>query len=153
MAKTTWTNYRKDKTKLLEQGVWSCLTCMETKPVSEFYQNPTKSWPSSHCRPCFNKKQREAGKPAQLRYLYNISPGEYADMLIDQGYRCGICKRHYEEFDKMLSVDHDHKCCAGKRSCGKCVRGLLCGSCNNLLGKIQDDVERLRSAISYLDKE
>lgn len=29
-------------------------------------------------------------------------------------------------------VDHDHACCAGSRSCGKCVRGIVCVSCNTL---------------------
>jgi hypothetical protein len=28
-------------------------------------------------------------------------------------------------------VDHDHACCQKKnRSCGKCIRGLLCHTCN-----------------------
>lgn len=27
-------------------------------------------------------------------------------------------------------VDHDHKCCSGDKSCGKCVRGILCPGCN-----------------------
>lgn len=27
-------------------------------------------------------------------------------------------------------IDHDHTCCSGKRSCGKCLRGFLHESCN-----------------------
>ena len=38
-------------------------------------------------------------------------------------------------------MDHYHKCCPGKTSCGKCVRGLLCGNCNTILGRQRDDAE------------
>ena len=32
------------------------------------------------------------------------------------------------------------------------VRGILCFSCNNLLGDVQDDPARLREAAAYLDR-
>lgn len=47
-------------------------------------------------------------------------------------------------------VDHDHTCCPGKRSCGRCVRGLLCNRCNRALGQFGDDIETLRRAVAYL---
>src|SRR4029077_2130187 len=34
----------------------------------------------------------------------------------------------------LLAVDHDHNCCPGAHSCGKCIRGILCGTCNSALG-------------------
>ncbi len=49
-------------------------------------------------------------------------------------------------------VDHDHACCPGKRSCGKCVRGLLCRQCNIGLGAAKDSVETLRTWIEYLER-
>lgn len=55
---------------------------------------------------------------------------------------CGAANR--------LSVDHNHQCCPGSNSCGKCVRGLLCSSCNSTLGHANDDPSRLQSLISYL---
>lgn len=46
-------------------------------------------------------------------------------------------------------MDHDHACCADKnKSCGKCVRGLLCHNCNIALGHIE---RRLQLARSYLN--
>jgi hypothetical protein len=48
-------------------------------------------------------------------------------------------------------IDHDHKCCPGRKSCGKCVRELICGSCNHMLGQGKDDPEILRSGADYLE--
>jgi hypothetical protein len=52
---------------------------------------------------------------------------------------------------RRLYVDHDHGHCPGKRSCGNCIRGLLCPSCNFALGNVSDDAERLRGLADYLE--
>ena len=36
-----------------------------------------------------------------------------------------------------LHIDHDHFCCPGRKSCGKCVRGALCKTHNVALGFIE----------------
>lgn len=48
---------------------------------------------------------------------------------------CQLCGKVREE-DKGLVVDHDHNCCHGNKSCGKCVRGFICQGCNQMLGKM-----------------
>jgi hypothetical protein len=49
-------------------------------------------------------------------------------------------------------MDHDHRHCAGRVGCPKCVRGLICHECNNVLRLAHDDPERLRMAMAYLDR-
>jgi hypothetical protein len=51
---------------------------------------------------------------------------------------------------KFLHVDHDHACCPGPKSCGKCVRFLLCDKCNVGLGSFSDDPLRMAKAIIAL---
>lgn len=51
----------------------------------------------------------------------------------------------------MLVVDHDHDCCPGTFSaCGRCVRGLICVTCNVALGLLREDPHVVRSAADYL---
>ena len=68
---------------------------------------------------------------------------------------CKVSRRSPEEINsriKRLVIDHDHACCPGTRSCGKCVRGLLCNWCNRLLGMAFDNPAILAGAIQYLDE-
>jgi hypothetical protein len=52
----------------------------------------------------------------------------------------------------VLQIDHDHACCPGAKSCGKCVRGVLCPRCNRALGMLDDDPIRIEKAAEYLRK-
>lgn len=83
---------------------------------------------------------------------YNITGDEYARLLERQGRCCAICKRHQSEFAKWFCVDHDHRCCPRDKSCGKCIRGLLCLDCNIGIGKLLDNVAVLQAAIDYLQQ-
>lgn len=62
--------------------------------------------------------------------------------LIESCMICGSTDR--------LCIDHDHDCCPGPRSCGRCVRGVLCAACNKMLGFAKDDPHTLLSAVRYL---
>lgn len=66
-----------------------------------------------------------------------------------QGGVCALCRRATGR-TKRLAVDHDHTCCAGKESCGRCVRGLLCGPCNDVLAVARDSADYFLGAIAYL---
>ena len=65
---------------------------------------------------------------------YGITVEDYDRMLADQGGGCALCEKTPKENGRALAIDHDHACCPEElRSCGKCVRGLLCSSCNHAL--------------------
>jgi hypothetical protein len=74
-------------------------------------------------------------------------------MLVAQDMKCCLC-------DSLLLdgyvVDHDHTCCPTReRTCGQCIRGLLCGACNTHLGYIErlpNFEEWLVTARKYLDR-
>lgn len=71
---------------------------------------------------------------------YRMTITGYRRMLIEQEGVCAICGGcNYRNGEPWpLSVDHDHVCCRDrKRTCGRCVRGLLCASCNGWLGELE----------------
>lgn len=81
---------------------------------------------------------------------YNLTPVQYDEMLASQHGVCAIC---HIPSALTLCVDHDHECCPErKRSCGKCVRELICSSCNNGLGRFKDSVRILTNAVAYVTK-
>ncbi len=61
--------------------------------------------------------------------------------LAAQNNRCRICKRDLRETKPC--GDHDHKTMQ--------PRGILCNSCNSVLGFAKDNPEILREAAYYLD--
>lgn len=74
---------------------------------------------------------------------YKINFDDLNNLLVAQDYRCFICKISQKELGKYLSIDHCH-------TTGK-VRGLLCNSCNNGLGRFKDNITYLKNAIKYLE--
>lgn len=62
---------------------------------------------------------------------------------------CAVCLTPETE-NRHLSIDHDHKCCHGKYSCGKCIRGLLCSKCNQGIGCFKESTYLLTKAFTYL---
>lgn len=91
---------------------------------------------------------------AHLRRTYGLTQERYEELLAHQAGGCGVC-RTTEPGGRgnNFHVDHDHACCPGKKSCGLCIRGLLCAKCNNGLGAYNDDPALLAAAIRYLDAQ
>lgn len=103
---------------------------------------------ATHKREARNKVS-EARWAAHILATYTLTVEEYWALYEAQGGRCALCVRASGQ-TRRLSVDHDHGCCPGKTSCGKCVRGLLCRPCNTLLGRARDAIEFFQRCIDYL---
>lgn len=92
----------------------------------------------------YHKLHPETNRTYKLKRNYDLTPEEYEQMFIAQGGRCAICGRHQDDLDHPLAVDHDHL--TGK------VRGLICYSCNHVLGRVGDSIRILQAAIAYLER-
>lgn len=162
----------------MENATKKCPRCDAVKSVTEFGRNRARSdglsWACKKCTRArdlawraANPDQREKNRQRladlyandQRRYLdyryrnkWGISLKEFEEILIAQGGGCAICGERVNPDGGRLAVDHDHDCCPGKRSCGKCVRGVLCGPCNKGLGLLRDSPELLTKAIDYLTR-
>jgi Recombination endonuclease VII len=73
----------------------------------------------------------------------------YFALLDSQGGVCAVCLG-LNSHGARLSIDHDHSCCPGVKSCGKCVRGLLCMRCNRATGLLRDSAKNAQRLAAYL---
>lgn len=139
---------------------WPCTRCGLWKARDEFGvvfrsgKHPRRTAQCVEClrlRPSQFQRTDRLGNPSlSLKARYGITLELYNEILERQGGRCAICRQLPSHQLRNFDVDHDHKCCPGKKSCGRCVRGLLCRACNVGLGHFRDDFALLARAIEYL---
>ena len=132
-----------------------CTKCHRDLPETSFYkQRSKKSGYKSHCKECVREQRREYYSTPQ-GYKYSIEKSwrdkgveftveEYDNLLQEQELGCAICGAQSNKNGTRLCLDHCH-------TTGK-IRGLLCHYCNTSLGKFNDDIELLQSAIEYLKR-
>lgn len=89
----------------------------------------TLAW-ESFCPPC-----RDMSLIRRANITNHHVPGVLVTRWLMQGrgLRCDLCERILTPASKP-SIDHDHKCCRGGYSCGRCIRGLICVACNITVG-------------------
>jgi len=142
-----------------------CSTCNELKQLKAFFKrNDSLDGYEGNCKECRMEKKRanpnfkETTRKAAIKHEkkrkgtrwgyslyrnYGITEDDYWEMYEAQEGCCAICRRptqgdHYNR----LVVDHNHDT--------KEVRGLLCNSCNVVLGHSGDNAEVLERAAQYL---
>lgn len=132
-----------------------CKKCSTLLPLTSFYnESRNKDLKFGKCKSCCAEDRLESyyrlsradtnyNKKVSIKKRYKLSWDDY-QTLIKTGCPCGSFSR--------LHIDHDHSCCPGEFTCGKCVRGVLCQGCNKALGFVGDSVERLNILIKYLEK-
>ena len=85
-----------------------------------------------------------------IKYNYNMEISEYETRAANGCELCG------DKPERSLHVDHDHKCCDGPISCGKCVRGIVCNKCNKAIdkyetGKMRADYPHMERVKQYVE--
>jgi len=147
-----------------------CKDCGVYKPLGEFGKKKENRHGYRYdCKDCvanYQKTYRQANKdllaekrkarytPEQIRayeiyFKYGVTLEWYSAQADKQNGVCAICNKPPTE-GTNFAIDHDHSCCPGKRTCGNCVRALLCNRCNPGLGYFQDNKDLLLAAVEYL---
>jgi hypothetical protein len=120
--------------------------CSRCKNI--FKINEVSRW--SHPYRC-NDCQSWVKRDTYLKRNYGINTKKYEEMLEQSNGGCYICGKTKEQNkERYLSVDHDHSCCKERQSCGKCVRGILCDTCNRAVGLLQDNPENAMAVAMYI---
>ncbi|AXC33618.1 endonuclease VII [Mycobacterium phage Michley] len=96
---------------------------------------------SSHHRAVLQSRRMSA-REQRLIDTYDVDLDEYEAIKEAQGGKCAICQRATGAY-KALAVDHDHR--TGYD------RGLLCSTCNKMLGHARDEIAFFERAIDYLE--
>jgi len=128
--------WRPSRRRFTDKEKW-CGACERWLPLDDFGLNrSTISGRADSCKVCFRNSQTARDN---LR-KYNLSPEKRVALEEKQGGKCAICLRV-----KKLCVDHNHVT--------GFVRGLLCVSCNVMLGRLNEDFTAFERAIRYLKAE
>jgi hypothetical protein len=154
------------KSALQSVRVKPCRDCKEIKPLDQFAKKKAcKNGRDNECKVCAAKRMKawnhanpgksktyinkSKRKDTVLKWTFGISLHQYNEILIKQDSKCAVCTKPRSAFTIDFAVDHDHSCCPGNKSCGKCVRGLLCRHCNTAYGLLNEDTKIIENLLKY----
>jgi|SRR5579872_548691 len=108
-----------------------------------YHREYNRLHPEKHRLASLKYEQVHKDKVVNRKLLskYGITLQEKTEMFKSQNGQCKICSLPFETL-YTAHVDHNHL--TGK------VRGLLCLSCNHMVGKARDSIVILQKAIDYL---
>lgn len=140
---------------------WSCVKCIKPNSPENIrknrlrYQSRNQEWTKQYQKfwqennkdhvQEYRKKNRERDSKNfrrwRLQAEYGITEERYLEMLQEQNHTCAICR---QPENGKWHIDHCHK--TGK------VRGVLCRTCNPMIGMAKESTDILKAAITYLEK-
>lgn len=125
-----------------ERAVW-CKVCSRARASAYGYEYRASGRRDDKKRYADEKKNhpdwREKRRDYELRHCYGITQADYERMYAEQEGKCAVCLKQRK---KKMDVDHDHKT--------KKVRGLVCRSCNLIMGLVHENYDVLLRAGQYL---
>ena len=128
---TGWTNSKNRK------GYYRCLTCDKAKSAA--YQKRNAEKVNAYHRTWHQKNPEKMAQYKRL-WKYKLTPEQYQALYEKNNGLCHICNAPdipHKNGATSFNIDHDHACCSGRKTCGKCTRGLICFSCNRMLGSLE----------------
>lgn len=138
-----------------------CRDCGEIKEVHFFYKSNTRGDGfSASCKECSKVRtysyrtttkgmiRTVVARQKNRLKKFSLTPEKFDAMLASQDYKCAICFQPetstFKGKVRTLAIDHCHVTGA--------VRALLCGACNQAIGKLGEDPERMRRAADYIER-
>lgn len=120
-----------------------CFTCGSWKPWSEFSRDLRRTrGKASNCMEC--------GRWRSVLSMFGITKAQWYELLARQDGVCALCFEVPVAGRRHFDVDHDHACCGRKKACLSCIRGLLCTSCNLMLGYAEKTEANSLRFVDYL---
>ncbi len=153
--------YRYSKTNGLRP---LCKVCHKAECTARAKADPkgtnerTKAWRAAHpdraseISRAWQLRHPEQSKNISIKGLYNIDFDALWDAQKGLCACCGEAMVRSGRTKMSVCVDHDRSCCPGKKSCGKCVRGMIHWRCNLMLGYSSDEPKLLRAAADYVEQ-
>jgi hypothetical protein len=133
-----------------------CVDCLAEGTNSGLRPRPAPH-PGPRCHTHHNAKKRDSRIARKVRHVernFQISAEEYDALYAFQGGKCALCPRTGTS-GKRLAVDHDHHQAmldghAPDKGCPKCIRGLVCSTCNDVLAHARSSPDYFARGREYL---
>jgi len=129
-----------------------CSKCKQFKNITSFgIKRGNKDGLNHYCKTCEcdrkkieykNPIYREKKKYYVIEKLYGLTKVDYIAMLSSQNNKCIVCSCDFSD-ENVPHIDHCHT--------RNVVRGILCNYCNVALGMVNDDTQRLKNLIKYIN--
>jgi|SRR6185436_19392781 len=120
-----------------QSGDKFCPKCEDWLPVDNFSEHASTS-----------DGLRNTCKKCHALHKYGLNENTYQKLFTNQNGKCAVCEISLQ--GKKICIDHDHSCCPGWNTCGKCIRGILCYGCNTAEGLLKSDPVIISKLLEYV---